>query len=291
MKNRLLITISDIKGTKTYNIHKLVRRFALIAVTIILLIMGISFWYINLLNTEVENIETRKQILTEQNLEYSIKINQKAKEIEKLGTKLEYLEDALGIKDEDTFEEIQKAVLDKITKIQKEFMLNVIPNGSPLSNTVVTSSFGYRIHPITKTRKFHQGIDLRAKRGTKVYATADGIVKKIQKYNRGSFGRLVVISHNYGFETAFAHLKKVLVKPGDTVKKGDLIAYSGNSGRSSAPHLHYEVRYLEKLLNPKYFLKWNMQNYESIFEKERRVEWESLIGMIKHHNASLVPQS
>ncbi len=291
MKNRLLITISDYKGTKTYNIHKLVRRYAFIASVIILLILLISFWYINFLNDEVEKIEAKKVELTQQNAQYSLQIDRKAKEIEKLGNKLDYLEDALGIKEEDTFEEIQKAVLDKITQTQRNFMLNVIPSSSPLKETVITSHFGYRIHPISKTKKFHQGIDLRAKTGTNVYATADGIVKRVHKYNSGSFGRLIVISHNYGFETAYAHLNKVKVETGDIVKKGDLIATSGNSGRSNAPHLHYEVRYLEKLLNPRYFLRWNIENYESIFEKERRVEWESLIEMIKRHNASLVPQS
>ena len=290
MKNRLLITISDFKGTKTYNIHKLVRRFALIAAAFILVVLGISFWYINFLNNEVEQIEQKKKFLFEQNEEYSMQITQKAQEIETLGNKLEYLEDALGLTEEDTFEEIQKAVLDKITQTQRKYMLSVIPSGSPLVETVVTSHFGYRIHPITNTKKFHQGIDLRAQIGTEVYATADGIVKKVHKYNTGSFGRLVVISHNYGFETAYAHLRKINLEPGDVVKKGDLIGLSGNSGRSNAPHLHYEVRYLEKVLNPRYFISWNKENYESIFEKERRVEWESLVKMIKHHNVSLVPQ-
>ena len=71
-----------------------------------------------------------------------------------------------------------------------------------------------------------------------------------------------------------------MVKTGDIGKKGDVIALSGNSGRSSGPHLHYEVRYARKVLDPKYFLKWNMKSYESIFEKQRRVKWESLVSLI-----------
>jgi murein DD-endopeptidase MepM/ murein hydrolase activator NlpD len=290
MKNRLLITVSDVKGTKTYNIHKFVRRFAWIFVLSILVILGISFWYIDFLNTNVSIINEKQKTLTAQNEVYSMQIKQKIKKIDQLGSKLEYLEDALGIKDDDSFETIQKAVLQQMSKKQKEYFLSVIPSGSPLKHTVVTSNFGYRIHPISKKKKFHQGIDFRAHKGTDVFATADGIVKKVQKYNSGSFGRLVVIAHNYGFETAYAHLNKVLVEPGQVIKKGDLIAKSGNSGRSAAPHLHYEVRYLEKVLNPKDFVYWNIDNYDNLFEKQRRVKWQSLVKMISRHNASLVQQ-
>lgn len=290
MKNRLLITVSDVEGTKTYNIHKFVRRFAWMAVLGILIILGISFWYINFLDTEVRIIDQKKETLSAQNEVYSLQIEKKVKEIDSLGSKLEYLEDALGIKEDDTFETIQKAVLEQMSKKQKEYMLSVIPSESPLKETIFTSNFGYRIHPISKKRKFHRGLDLRAKRGTEVFATADGIVKKIHKYRSGSFGRLVVIAHNYGFETVYAHLKKLKVVPGQIIKKGDIIALSGNSGRSAAAHLHYEVRYLEKVLNPKNFVYWDIDNYDSIFEKERRVEWQSLVTMISRHNVSLVQQ-
>ena len=124
---------------------------------------------------------------------------------------------------------------------------------------------------------------MRAKRRTPVYATADGVVKFVQPRNTGNFGRVVKISHNYGFETVYGHLIKTNVKLGDIVKKGDIIALSGNSGRSTGPHLHYEIKYASMVLNPKNFMKWNLKTYETIFSKERRVKWESLINLINSH--------
>lgn len=103
---------------------------------------------------------------------------------------------------------------------------------------------------------------------TKVYATADGIVSYVQSRDRGGFGRVVKIMHGYGFQTVYAHLNKTEVKLGQVVRKGDLLGLSGNSGRSSGPHLHYEIRYGVKIINPYYFVKWNMKNYEMIFKNK-----------------------
>ena len=101
---------------------------------------------------------------------------------------------------------------------------------------------------------------------------------------------MIIISHNFGFETLFAHMRFTHVKVGDVVKKGQLIAKSGNSGLSSGPHLHYEVRYASKVLNPKNFIAWNMKKYEEIFEKQRRVPWEFLVKMISNQHTKLEQQ-
>ena len=162
-------------------------------------------------------------------------------------------------------------------------MFQIIPSGSPLKKTTVTDSYGYRIHPVSKQRKFHRGIDLRAKMRTPVYSTADGVVKYVQSKDRGGFGKVIMIMHNYGFETVYAHLSKTEVKVGQVIKKGQRLGLSGNSGTSTAPHLHYEIKYATKILNPWSFLRWNIKNYESIFKTQRRVEWESLVAMISMH--------
>ena len=96
---------------------------------------------------------------------------------------------------------------------------------------------------LSKKKRFHYGIDLGTNDNTRVYATADGVVNYAQDKDIGTFGRLVRISHNYGFETTYAHLSKAKVKTGDVVKKGDIIGLTGRSGRVSGPHLHYEVKY------------------------------------------------
>ena len=182
---------------------------------------------------------------------------------------------------------IKRADIAKITYAQRAHMLQHIPNGSPLKKTHITSKFGMRKkHPVTGKRKFHKGIDLRAKENTKVYATADGIVMATKKARQtGGLGQALILVHNYGFKTYYGHLNKFLVKKGDYVKKGQLIALSGNTGRSTAPHLHYEVRYLGMPQNPKYFLYWDLKTYERIFKKTRKINWEAILKMIKNELA------
>ncbi len=105
----------------------------------------------------------------------------------------------------------------------------------------VSSGYGMKIHPIYKRKKLHTGIDLKAKQGTEVLASADGKVNFAGE-KKGGYGTAVMISHGKIYTTVYAHLSKVNAKVGDIVKKGDVIGYVGNTGRSTAPHLHYEIR-------------------------------------------------
>lgn len=293
MKNRLIITVSDVNSTKSYNIHQLVRKLILFIIIAAIIVIGGAFYFINFLSEEMDDLKTSKQQeieyliekekkLQAQNLFYSMQIKGKIQDIEELSSKLDSIEEIIGLKKEDEGKDvISRATLAKITSAQKMYMLSTIPSGSPLEETVFKSRFGYRIHPITKKRKFHRGLDLRARTKTPVYATADGVVRFVQSRNRGDFGRVIIISHNFGFETTYAHLRKTKVKIGDVIKKNQLIGLSGNSGRSTGPHLHYEVRYASKVLDPKDFINWNLKSYESIFERQRRVQWEYLVKLIK----------
>ena len=116
----------------------------------------------------------------------------------------------------------------------------------PLGNSKVNSDFGWR------RSRFHSGIDLDLEVGDNVYASFDGIVKK-SDYVSG-YGNLVVVKHFNGLETYYAHLSKIIVAEGDTVNSGDKIALGGNTGRSTGPHLHYEIRYRGAAINPKYIV-------------------------------------
>ncbi len=292
MKNRLVITVSDVNSTKSYNVHQLVKKVILFVIIAAILVIGGAFYFINFLSEEMDDLKAEKekeiQYLIEkekklqaQNLFYSMQIKGKVQDIEELSSKLDSIEEIIGVKTDDTKDEITRATLAKITSAQKMYMLTTIPNGSPLQSTVTKSKFGYRIHPVTKKKKFHRGIDLKAKRKTPVYSTADGVVRFVQPYNKGDFGRVIIIAHNFGFETVYAHLNKTKVKIGDIIRRNQLIGYSGNSGRSTGPHLHYEIRYASKVLNPKDFMQWNLKTYEKIFEKQRRVQWEYLVKLIK----------
>ncbi|MEA3498383.1 MAG: M23 family metallopeptidase [Campylobacterota bacterium] len=257
---------------------------------ITLIVVVVGFFLISSLSSSVDKLSVKSKALTEQNIIYTEQMKLKVQSIKELGEQLEEIETIIGIDKDDTTTLIQRATLAKLTSAQKIYMLQTIPSGCPLNECKTTSRFGWRKHPITQKRKYHKGLDLKAKRATDVFTTADGVVRYAQKKNDGAFGRLIIISHNFGFETVYAHLRKVKVKVGDVVKKGDLIALSGNSGRSNGPHLHYEVRYASKVLNPNHYIGWSMQNYNSLFEKQRRVEWESLVKLIKNQNLVMAQQ-
>lgn len=135
---------------------------------------------------------------------------------------------------------------------QKRNLLASCPSIKPVDGWI-TSKFGYRASPFTGRKEFHSGLDISNKSGTKIVATANGRVS----YASGKrfFGNLVVIDHGHGRITKYAHLKKILVKPGQKVKRGEVIATLGNTGRSTGPHVHYEIQLNGTPVNPlKYFL-------------------------------------
>lgn len=111
------------------------------------------------------------------------------------------------------------------------------------------SGFGFRIHPIYKTLKMHEGVDITAPTGTVVRATGNGTVVH-SGISDGGFGKLVIIDHGYGYKTFYAHLNKCSLRKGSLVKRGEIVGMVGNTGRSTAPHLHYEVRKNDKPVNP-----------------------------------------
>ncbi|MDR0476862.1 MAG: M23 family metallopeptidase [Desulfobulbaceae bacterium] len=125
--------------------------------------------------------------------------------------------------------------------------LSKLPLGAP-ANGSLASPFGTRIDPLNWRRAFHAGMDFKGERGDKVFATADGVVKEAE-WN-GSFGRYVEIDHGNGYSTAYAHLSKFTVQAGNPVQRGQLIGYIGSSGRSTGPHLHYELRYHGIAIDP-----------------------------------------
>ena len=127
-----------------------------------------------------------------------------------------------------------------------------IPSIQPVINkqlTLLTASYGMRIHPFYKTLQSHQGVDYTIPEGSRVFATADGTVREVAQRNSTS-GQTVVIDHGNGYETSYNHLSKINVRKGQQVRRGDIIALSGDTGLSLAPHLHYEVRYNGMRVDP-----------------------------------------
>jgi len=137
----------------------------------------------------------------------------------------------------------------------KEKLLAAIPAIQPVSNkdlTRIASGFGYRIDPVYKVSKFHAGLDFTAPQGTPIYATADGNVKEAS-FNAGGFGNHIIISHGYGYETLYGHMYRMKAKAGTHVKRGEVIGYVGNTGKSTGPHCHYEVHRNGQPIDPVYY--------------------------------------
>ena len=149
---------------------------------------------------------------------------------------------------------IQSKSLDEIERLasDKEKLLASIPSIQPIKNddlTRMASGFGYRTDPFDKSRKMHGGMDFTAPRGTPIYAASDGKIIRADARSSG-YGKHIRIDHGFGYVTLYAHLNKYNVKRNQMVKKGDIIGFVGSTGRSQAPHLHYEVRKDGKKYNP-----------------------------------------
>ncbi len=291
MKHRVIITISDIRGTKSYSLTKLFRRF------LFWIIAFISFVAIG--GAIVIPILTHKVMeLTSLNELYQQDLENKIAAYEELDEKFEALEEKITayekmsnppevFKQKESVASKEKSTAEiRLAKLKrdyelKKFILKHIPNGSPVRRPIITSAFGYRTHPIFKTKKMHHGVDLRVQMGSPVYTAANGIVTRVVSKNVGGYGKLVVVRHKYGFSTAYAHLSATKVKVGDIIKKGQVIALGGNSGSSTGPHLHYEVHYRGKAINPRPFISWSMVNYNKIFKQQKDVPWDSLIKRIR----------
>ncbi len=137
----------------------------------------------------------------------------------------------------------------------KEKLLAAIPSIQPISNRTlnrVSSGFGYRIDPVYKDRRLHPGLDFTAPIGTPIYAAADGVVKDAG-FNTGGYGNRVVVNHGFGYETLYAHMVRIKARVGTKVKRGEVIGYVGSTGKSTGPHLHYEVHKNGIQLDPIYF--------------------------------------
>jgi len=167
---------------------------------------------------------------------------------------------------------IESKSQDEVVKLaeNKEKLFAAIPAIQPISNkqlVALASGFGWRTHPIYKVKKMHTGIDFAASIGTPIYATADGTVANVEVKFSG-YGKMVELDHGFGYRTRYAHMHEFNVRSGQRVKRGDLIGYVGNTGLSTAPHLHYEVFISGKQVDPVHYFYNDLlpAEYEKILE-------------------------
>ncbi len=299
MKNRFTITLSDVNGVRHYTFDQLVKRFFLWGIAGIFVLLLVGGGIIYFLIKEVDALEQRRQQAIEtyertvqaqavklsrlrtQNATLSEKLDEKALQLQQLDLAVRALQDTLGadLADDLPIEDrVEKVTL---TAKAARLMMHLVPNGRPLPQFAgVSSNFGWRKHPVTGAREFHKGLDYRGKTGDPIIATADGIVEYAGYHKASGYGKMIIIHHAFGFRTLFGHLSKVAVKSGQLVKKGQVIGYVGNTGLSTGSHLHYEISFVQRALNPVPFVLWSMQDPDDIFEKVRQVPWASLANRI-----------
>lgn len=296
MDDHFTITIHDDKGVKQFNVHNLLKRFMWYGISLFGIILFVGWGASLYMYDQIHTIENAQEQLQNKNeilkanllniekklLEKKTLLTLKQKELASLSSSLKDIEIFIGIHLEDNATIEERVNLTKVSSAHMATLLQFIPSGMPIVYSGITSGYGKRKHPILGKSEFHRGIDFRAKMNTPVYATADAIVEWAGFHEKSGYGNLVILRNGYGFKTLYGHLHKIVVHYKDYVKKGDLIGYSGNSGLSSGPHLHYELQYLYKTVNPKYFTKWSIDNYQEIFTKEKSIPWNNLLKATSH---------
>ncbi|MDD1784091.1 peptidoglycan DD-metalloendopeptidase family protein [Enterovibrio sp. ZSDZ35] len=231
------------------------------------------------LNQQRQQLE---QLISNKEEEYAQIIEDKDSQLNYLTKRVSTVEEVLGLeKDDASLPLADRLDVAAINSAVRATMLQLIPSGKPIESYRRSSGYGSRTHPVTGNKKFHLGLDLTADIGTPVYAPADGVVEYKRPSRKKGYGNLLKIDHAFGFMTLYAHLDKFNVNTGEFVKKGDLIGWSGNTGLSTGPHLHYEVRFLGRALNPKNFIAWTPDNFESLFKTEEKVKWVNLVKIVE----------
>ncbi len=228
---------------------------------------------IETLIVEKEQTEFLYAEQVETNHSLSQTLTEKEGTIQLLGKRVFDVESVLGLADEELLtddisleDRIDAAAVDSAVRAT---MFRLIPNDSPMAYQRISSSYGSRTNPISGKRHVHTGIDLTCKRGEDIVAPADGVIETVRPSKKG-FGNFITMRHSFGFMSSYAHLQKFKVRSGQFVSKGDVIASCGNSGNSTGPHLHYEVRFLGRSLNPQYLMDWTPENFNYVFEKEKK---------------------
>ncbi|MBK1735452.1 hypothetical protein CKO15_09180 [Halorhodospira abdelmalekii] len=305
MRESFTITVSDFRGTRQFALHRLVKRLAIAVVIVVataLLGTGIA---ISALQAQIANLDAQRaakteiaQELEQRNAELRHRISEREQEIRRIDYELGHIESLVGFgagtrglnseqrasatPPETTAAAAPasgaRAQIDpaSLSELERELMLRSLPDGWPLQErSRITSGYGWREHPITGQRLFHAAVDLRAPHGEEIIAPADGVVHFARNHGSG-LGKLIILDHDYGFQTHYAHLSRFNVSEGEFVRAGDVIGYSGTTGNVTGAHLHYEIWHLQRRLNPEPFLEWSAENYTALFEEEQRVNWSAL---------------
>lgn len=172
---------------------------------------------------------------------------------------------------------VQSKSFDEVVDLarNKEKMTHCQPIIQPISNRNISAYFGFRLDPFSRRPTMHNGIDFTGSIGTPVYVTGDGIVIEAE-YNFSGYGKMILVDHGFGYKTRYGHLSKIGVKPGESVKRGQVIGLLGNTGKSTGPHLHYEVIHRNIPTDPmNYFNDQTSEDFDNMIKNATVIRTES----------------
>ncbi len=256
---------------KRSNPKLLLFTFTSLAITLLIVAMVSLFF-----SSKTVDVKRQEIALSQKLKKLKADIAQKEYYYQNIKDNIDEMQDLVGLNQKNQTQNIHK-ILQKCTPFIKKIVLASLPTGYPSKSRRITSTFGYRMHPILHVRKFHHGIDFGGHLGIPIKATANGIIE-FAGYTKGGYGNLVIIDHSFGFKTLYGHmLRNLQVKKGDFVSKGEVIGYLGNTGMSTGPHLHYEIKYIRNILNPSDFLVANMHSFNKLLLEQTRINWQALI--------------
>ncbi len=289
MQDKLVVSIVDEQGSKQFCLPRNVAKLALIGVVIAVCLFLLSFFAMNFLMNQINDIVAQKNnalseyhSIYQKNAILRSAIKEKSNELMVVNSKIDKLEDIVSIRHNSIKQpQIGKADIQSLSEGQKTLLLSLIPNGDPLKKFSAKSLTAERAHPLRSIVGIESGMDYIVAKKTPVYATADGVVVLVQENGKTGFGNLIKLTHSFGFSSMYAHLDSLVIKKGDFVQKGQLIGYSGDSGRSNGDRLYYEVSFLDSPLNPDSYTRWSMNNFDIVFEKEDSIDWKNLVWAIE----------
>jgi murein DD-endopeptidase MepM/ murein hydrolase activator NlpD len=294
MKEHVIVSVSTVEGSRHYQLGKWVQKllkFLGYTTVVGIISASVAIYYlldeVDLFKLRHDKLQMHSMALSEEisslhNLKQDLETDLTAREERLLlvSDRLSDLEQVLGVSADKESELETRLDAAAITSTVRVLMLNQIPSGSPVGDIRVSSKYGYRTHPETQKRTLHRGMDFAVNTGHPIYSPADGVVEVVRPSDKGS-GNFIRLQHSFGFSSSYSHLSKFAVKAGEFIEKGQLIGYSGNSGLSTGPHLHYEIRFVGRALDPQPFSEWGVDNFETIFEKERGIRWDSLVKKVE----------
>lgn len=293
MSQNLAVTISGVKGTSHFKLtNKAVVRLKVVFSIMLLALGAVTTGIIYLLDEleltkeqqallKLESIDLSEQLQKYQQLKEELEgdISIKENELQSVTNRLTGIETFLGETNE-SLDMNSRLDIAAINTAVRRAILTQVPNGAPVKGRI-SSPFGRRVHPVTKKRTTHRGLDFAVNTGTPIYAPADAVVQVVRRSETKGSGNFLRLSHGFGITSSYSHLKSFKVRTGQFIKKGELVAYSGNSGLTSGPHLHYEIRFVGRAIDPRPFVDWNIDNFESIFKNQKGIQWDSLVQNVE----------